>query len=185
VAWVIPRVIAGDSIERNSMRLDIEPIMAGGNQGTFGFITSSMAMGNVGTDPFKLTFVDNGFGGLVRSTSSTGFEYNNVGSIFYDRGVVLQTDPTMFWAGRFSALVGRTPWVMEFTSSNSAFVRESEYTIPKNAARHGVNSSGSLDLFTGIDVMDSNGNILERIAIAQPVARLSGSAVTVRTITIF
>jgi hypothetical protein len=188
--FYLPKVIMGDNIQRESYKIEIQPMMISGDPCSFGDIYSDYD--NVSADPYVITLRDNKYGGLVKSDSEINVNmnqstYHNIGSIFYDRGICFITHPTMLWMGNSSGSFDDADQIkISFVSENNAYIKETEYTIPKNNAKYIANNlNGDTDIFNGIDVFDNNGNIIEKVRITQPVQRLSGSAVTVRTFTVF
>lgn len=182
VLLYIPKVISGDLIKTNSVDLYTQPLVFGlTSRYSFGDIYSTY--GDVSVDDYVLSFKDNGYGGIYRGNIITNGVYNTIGCIFYDRGLFLQIDPTMFWFGYNGSFEDYNYWSMTFSSINNAYIKESEYTIPKNIARY--SEFDEVDTITGINIFDINGNCLEKINIAQPVSRLSGSAITIKSYMVY
>ncbi len=188
--FYIPKVIAGDNLEKGTFFAKFVPSIYDNVDGEeiakFGSFTANGANdhGSFEVDDFTLDFIDNGYGGLVRTPFESPAS-NEQFSIFYDRGTIIQKHPALFWVGQPVDGDDRQFWTLHLTSSNRVFVREVEMNIPKNKATIPF-SSGSRDgAVTGADIYDKSGNLIERVRLGQPIERLSGSAITLRTFTIF
>lgn len=189
--FYVPKVIFGDKIKRGSPRLKVQACIAeqapGDNNQRVAFGQFFSTNNDVSIDPsFQLEFVDNGFGGMVRG-KKTDTSYNDLVNIFYERGVIVQKHPSLFWIGNDNSTQnsGNNAWELEFSSSNKVFIREMELNIPAKKSLFPISSRSLEGTVTGVDIYDSGGNILEKVRLAQPVSRLSGSAITIRTFTVF
>jgi hypothetical protein len=189
--FYLPKIIMGDKMQKGSYYFETQPKMIATNSVSFGDIYSTHNNITL-VDSFMIRFQDNQYGGLIRSNNvltdkENQLTYHNIGSIFYDRGIVYFTHPSLLWIGNEDgSFEDVDQFNITFISENNAYIKESEYTIPKNNARYlATDLNGEIDVFNGIDIFDVNGNVLEKVRIMQPVQRLSGSAVTVRTFTVF
>lgn len=189
--FYIPKVIYGDKIKRDSPILTVQACIAEKASGdknqrvAFGQFFSTNNDVSINPD-FKLKFYDNGYGGMVRS-NKTDTSFNDLITIFYERGVLAQKHPSLYWIGNDNSTQnnGNNAWELEFSSSNKVFIREMELNIPAQKSLFPI-SKGSLEgTVTGVDIYDNGGNILEKVRLSQPVSRLSGSAITIRTFTVF
>ena len=189
-AWYIPKVIAGDNIDKGTIEVKIIPSIydniSGFEISRFGsFATSPLNdHGEIEPELFTLDFIDNGYGGLVRSPFISPAP-NEQFIIFYDRGTIVQKHPSLFWAGQPVYNENRQFWTINLTSSNKVFIREVEMTIPKNKATIPFSPNSKTGTVTGADIYDKSGNLIEKVRLGQPIERLSGSAITIRTFTVF
>jgi hypothetical protein len=71
------------------------------------------------------------------------------------------------------------------SASNKAYIRELEMTIPEGRYITSKNDVGISDTVTHLDIFDNNGHLMEKVSLSQPITRLSGSAITIRTVTVF
>lgn len=188
--WYIPKVIAGDNLDKGTFKMYFIPSVydnvSGDEIARFGSFNTSNANnhGNIEPDLFTLDFIDNGYGGLVRTPFQSPAP-NEQFSIFYDRGTIVQKHPALFWVGQPVDDDDRQFWSLELTSSNRVFIREVEMNIPKNRATIPFSPYSRNGTVTGADIYDKSGNIIEKVRLGQPVERLSGSAITIRTFTVF
>lgn len=188
--FYIPKVIAGDNLDKGTFRAKFMPSVYDNVDGEeivkFGSFTVNGANshGNIEVNDFTLDFVDNGYGGLVRAPFESPAP-NEQFSIFYDRGTVVQKHPALFWVGQPVEDDDRQFWTLHLTSSNRVFVREVEMNLPKNKATIPFSSGSKDGTITGADIYDKSGNLIEKVRLGQPVERLSGSAITLRTFTVF
>lgn len=188
--FYIPKVLLGDDIKKGSVSINSQINIFKYNGeilSPFGQYYSTLSTSSIDND-FNLSFIDNGYGGLIRGPYSTSEMYNEIGSILYDRGIIVQKHPGMFWIGEDNSTYDNginKAFELNFTSSNKSFIREMELTIPKNKNIIPISenmNSGSLNY---IDIYDNAGNCLERIGLAQSIERLSGSAITIRSYMVF
>lgn len=188
--WYIPKVIAGDNLDKGTFTMSFIPSVYDNVNGTeiarFGSFSTNAANshGNIEPSLFTLDFIDNGYGGLVISPFENPTP-NESFSIFYDRGTIVQKHPSLFWVGQPVVDENRNFWELTLTSSNKVFVREVEMTIPGNKATIPFTTGAVSGTITGADIYDKSGNLIEKVRLAQPVQRLSGSAITMRTFTVF
>ena len=127
----------------------------------------------------KLTFKDNGYGGLYRADCKSQHPtWSNYGTILYDEGLLVITDPT---AMHF----GKDYFEVDLTGENTVCVKE----INLLASEGIINSSSNpnwkalkptgydhenADQFvyiTSVNLHDDNFNIIGRATLAQPVVK--------------
>lgn len=128
----------------------------------------------------KITLKDNGYYNLYRSDCNTKVaEWNYVGHIFYNDGIVCLNNPTLYY-------FGKTDYASEFEAEG--FVNIKEINIPADAGLHNqsqnvtydntlrvneaaFNSEENFVYITDINLHDENFNIVAKAKLANPVPK--------------
>jgi hypothetical protein len=139
-------------------------------------------------DKVSITIKDNGYGNLYRADSLTPHaEWNSVGNIFYNEGVVVIKSPNI-------PFFGKEQYEMSFEGESTIHVLK----VSAEAASSLVNSSSHPDFLklsssfdanetdpnfvyiTNIDFLDENLNVVMKTNLGQPVKKRSGDKILFR-----
>lgn len=128
----------------------------------------------------KITLKDNGYYNIYRSDCNTKVaDWNYVGHIFYQEGIVCLNNPSLFY-------FGKTDFDAEFEAES--FLNVKEINIPADAGIHNLSQNSTYDeslrvneaafnseegfvYITDINLHDENYNIVAKAKLANPVPK--------------
>ena len=130
---------------------------------------------------------DNGYGSLYRSDCKTKVaEWNNVGNIFYEEGLVLIKSPHLVYYGKdyhqikfkgeqnIHTMIINVPAYKNMFNSSSNPTYVSDYSADKSSeVREGV-------YITSVNIHDNNFNIIMRANFAQPIVKTKDDEFIIR-----
>jgi hypothetical protein len=131
---------------------------------------------------------DNGAGGLYRADATTAHaKWSNVGSIVYDEGLAVVTDPT-------ALQFGKDQFEVSLQGMRPVFVKEINVLAPAGAVNSSSNpnwvplpptdnANETADKFvyiTHVNLHDDNLNIVGKAALAQPIVKRSDDKFLIR-----
>lgn len=152
---------------------------------TFSVFDSSLT-GSDGKVGIRL--LDNGAGGLYRADATTAHaKWSNVGSIVYDEGLAVVTDPTALF-------YGKDQFELSLQGMRPVFVKEINVLAPAGSVNSSSNpnwkpvpptdnANETADKFvyiTHVNLHDDNLNIVGKAALAQPLAKRSDDKFLIR-----
>lgn len=130
-----------------------------------------------------ITLKDDGFGSLYRA-DCTGSQatYNHVGNVFYDNGVVLITNPSLYWFGEngfeCSFKGERGVHVMKARLRANPLELVSSSNPGWSASLRATDNASQFDqryvYITDLYLHDDNLNVIAKTKLAQPVLKRSG-----------
>lgn len=141
-------------------------------------ITDSSLTGSGGQVSIRL--VDDGFGGLYRSDCDTKpARFNNVGNVFYNEGIVIIKNPSLYFFGKdsytFTCRGERNVHISKFyltaprnmlnLSSNPTY--DPELRLSANPVDYNEN----MTYISGFNLHDDNFTVVARAKLAQPILK--------------
>ena len=131
---------------------------------------------------------DNGMGGLYRADSDTAHAmWSNIGSIVYDEGLVVVTDPTAIFYGKdqFEVTIkGQRPvFVKEINvlaSAGSVNSSSNPNWIPLPPTDNANETANKFVYITHVNLHDDNLNIVGKASLAQPLVKRSDDKFLIR-----
>lgn len=146
-------------------------------------ITDSNVTGSGGA--VSITLKDDGWGNIYRADSLTSAStWNSVGNIFYDEGIVLLKNPSIYF-------YGKEQYEMSFKGEQSIHVLKLEVIAPANQLNSSSNpnfqtlpASGfktdndpNYVYITGLNFHDENLNVVLKTSLAQPIVKRTGDRI--------
>jgi hypothetical protein len=131
------------------------------------------------TEKISITLVDDGSGALYRADCLTPHaKWNYVGNVFYQEGVILITNPSIFFLGNdgyslsFSGEQRINVFIVNAMSPASLINSSSNPSYEEFPITDYVNEREKKFVYiTGINLHDENLNVIMRANLAQPVAK--------------
>ena len=136
----------------------------------------------------RMRMRDNGLGGLYRADSETAHaKWSNVGSIVYDEGIAVVTDPT-------AVFYGKEQFEVSMKGMRPVFVKEINVLAPAGSVNSSSNpnwipipptdnANETADKFvyiTHVNLHDDNLNIVGKASLAQPIVKRSEDKFLIR-----
>jgi hypothetical protein len=146
-------------------------------------ITDSNMTGSGGA--VSITLKDDGWGNIYRADSLTSAStWNSVGNIFYDEGIVLLKNPSIYF-------YGKEQYEMSFKGEQSIHVLKLEVIAPANQLNSSSNpnfqtlpASGfktdtdpNYVYITSLNFHDENLNVVLKTSLAQPIVKRTGDRI--------
>jgi len=133
-----------------------------------------------------ITLKDDGRGNLYRANSiENNATWNSVGNIFYNEGVVLIKNPTLFWLGASQYKITFKGNSSIYTTTIDCYARPLEHTSSSNnswsSALKATSNKNEHDtqytLIGEVLLHDDNLNVVSRATLAQPNIKKTGDAI--------
>jgi len=136
----------------------------------------------------KMHVKDNGMGGLYRADSSTSHaKWSNIGSIVYDEGLAVITDPT-------AVFYGKDQFEVSMKGMRPIFVKEINVLAPAGSVNSSSNpnwipvpptsnaneTANKFVYITHVNLHDDNLNVVGKASLAQPIVKRSDDKFLIR-----
>lgn len=152
--------------------------------GTFSIIDSAIS----GSDSkVSIILKDDGRGNLYRSNKqdSNIATWNSVGNIFYNEGIVVIKNPSLFWFGKEQYKITFKGNTSMYTTTVDCYARPLEQTASSNSswseslkATPNQNEQDTQYVYIGeVLLHDENLNVVARASLAQPTMKKTGDAI--------